>query len=632
MEGDVLRGAVTDCLGSDRRSNKQSSTASMSPNSDSAAAETPCTSNGTGVFIPACILDGSALANPAIMSKPHRKRRGSAVQLQSEPKHGSTGGKQLQKQQQQPEVGAGPGDAAAGSSSSSGNSAAKNPFAATPKNIRQQQLLCNLVAAADCFSEAAGPAAVALPPVGSSGNLSVAASSRSPSLDLAAVPAAALVQQQQQQALLAAAAAAAAGGMALAPSFELTRSSSRASMDSCYYHPRSSCELASSTRTSGEQSCRSSLDRCSSSYSRPSTESTFSCYGRPSAEYAAGTAAARQSFCQQQQQQMTGVAVGRRTALDLGHRPSLDFGSRPVAAAELQQRAASMEIARRMSMEVAASSVQRHSFDNSDCNDVLQHWQQQQAAAHAAPRRDGSNVSSGSTISSGSSLPSPGLPADAAAALTAQQAMLVQLQQQLLLGRLPNSNAMSAAAAAMASQGLMPDRAAAQAQLQAGLMLRAGSGGSPPAAFASPKAAGAAAGLPPVGPHRPGSGGNASSGSGSGHAHDMNLIQQQLQQAMQTNQIAAQMAAAAAAGKAASQQQAMQAMQMLQLQRDSAAWQQLLGQFSQEAADLSGLQAQEQLALARLATSGQQQCSSLDAEVSAASLQQQLELLQMLQL
>jgi hypothetical protein len=613
----------------------------MSSSSDPTAADAPCNSNGTGVFIPACILDGSALANPAIMSKPHRKRRGSATQAQSEPKHGSNGGKQSQKQQQQqPAAAAASSGAAAGSSTSSGNTgAAKNPFAATPKNIRQQQLLCNLVAAADCFSEAAAPAGATLPPVGSTGNLcGAAASSRSPSLDLGAVPAAALVQQQQQALL---AAAAAAGGMARAPSFELTCSNSRASMDSsCYYYPRSSVDMASSTRTSVDQSCRSSMDRCSSSYSRPSTESTFSCYGRPSAEYAAGTAAVRQSFCQQQQQQMTGVAVGRRTALDLG--------SRPMGAAELQQqqqqqqqRAASMEIARRMSLEVAAAGVQRISLDNSDCNDAWQHWQQQQvasqqqaAAAHTAPRRDGSNVSSGSTISSCGSLPSPSLPLDAAAALAAQQAMLLQLQQQMLLGRLPNnSNAMAAAAAALAGQGLLQDPAAAQAQLQAGLMLRAGSGGSPPA-FTSPNAAAAAAGLPPVGPYRPGSGGNSAGSSSniSGPAHEVNLIQQQLQQAMQANQVAAQLAAAAAAGKAASQQQALQALQMLQMQRDSAAWQQLMGQFSQEAADLSGLQAQEQLALARLAAAGQQQCSSLDAEVSAASLQQQLEMLQMLQL
>lgn len=601
----------------------------MSSSSSPAAADAPGTSNGTGVFIPACILDGSALSNPAIMSKPHRKRRGSGTQAQSEPKHGSNGSKASQKQQPQQQAAAG-----AGSSASAGSSAAgKNPFAATPKNIRQQQLLCNLVAAADCFSEAATPAAAnSMPPVGSTGNLSgAAATSRSPSLDLSSLPAAALVQQQQQQQALlaAAAAAAAAGGMARAPSFELTRSASRASLDSsCYHYPRSSVDMASSARTSVDQSCRSSMDRCSSSYSRPSTESTFSCYGRPSAEYGAGSAAARASYGQQQQQQMTGVAVGRRTALDLGHRPVAS----PAELQQQQQRAASMELARRMSLEVAAAAgSQRISLDNSDCNAAWQHWQQQQhaaaaAAAHAAPRRDASNVSCGSTISSCGSLPSPGLPADTAG-LAAQQALLLQLQQQLLLGRLPNS---SAAAAALAGQSFLQDAAAAQA----GLMLRAGSGGSPPAAFPSPSAA-AGAGLPPVGSHRPGSGGNSggSIGSVSSHAHEVNLIQAQLQQAMQASHMAAQMAAAAAAGQAASQHQALHALQMLQAQRDSAALQQLLGQFSQEAADLSGLQAQEQLALARMAAAGQaQQCSSLDAEVSAASLQQQLEMLQMLQL
>uniref|UniRef100_A0A383W6Q8 Uncharacterized protein n=1 Tax=Tetradesmus obliquus TaxID=3088 RepID=A0A383W6Q8_TETOB len=596
----------------------------MSSSNSPAAADGPGTSNGTGVFIPACILDGSALSNPAIMSKPHRKRRGSGTQAQSEPKHGSNGSKASQKQQPQQQAAA----AGAGSSAAAGSSAVgKNPFAATPKNIRQQQLLCNLVAAADCFSEAATPAAAnTLPPVGSTGNLSgAAATSRSPSLDLSSLPAAALVQQQQQALLAAAAAAAAAGGMARAPSFELTRSASRASLDSsCYHYPRSSVDMASSARTSVDQSCRSSMDRCSSSYGRPSTESTFSCYGRPSAEYGAGAAATRASYGQQQQQQMTGVAVGRRTALDLGHRPVAS----PAELQQQQQRAASMELARRMSLEVAAAAgSQRISLDNSECNAAWQHWQQQQhaaaaAAAHAAPRRDASNVSCGSTISSCGSLPSPGLPADTAG-LAAQQALLLQLQQQLLLGRLPNSNA---AAAALAGQSFLQDAAAAQA----GLMLRAGSGGSPPAAFPSPSAA-AGAGLPPVGPHRPGSGGNSagSIGSVSSHAHEVNLIQAQLQQAMQASHMAAQMAAAAAAGQAASQQQVLQ---MLQAQRDSAALQQLLGQFSQEAADLSGLQAQEQLALARMAAAGQAQCSSLDAEVSAASLQQQLEMLQMLQL
>lgn len=170
------------------------------------------TGNGTGVFIPQCILDGSALSNPAIFNRPQRKRRGSGHTTQSDTKHSSS--KQSQKQQQQQhnsQQHSSPQTSTAAASSSSGAAAAKNPFAATPRNIRQQQLLCNLSAAADCFSDvAAGPAAAAaqLPPT----------PSRGPSLDLGLT-----------------AAAAAYGSSNRRMSVDFSGSNNRTSLESSYY-------------------------------------------------------------------------------------------------------------------------------------------------------------------------------------------------------------------------------------------------------------------------------------------------------------------------------------------------------------------------------------------------------------
>lgn len=189
--------------------------------------------NGTGVFIPQCILDGSALTNPAIFNRPQRKRRGSGHAHQSDVKHSSSS-KQNQKQQsspqQQQQQQQHAPTSAANAGTSSGTASAKNPFAATPRNIRQQQLLCNLVAAADCFSEATG--AATLPPT----------ASRGPSLDVSGH--ANLV----------------GGGSGLPPpsggcssraSTDMVRSGSRTSLDT-YHYQRSSIDM----RTSMDVSCK----------------------------------------------------------------------------------------------------------------------------------------------------------------------------------------------------------------------------------------------------------------------------------------------------------------------------------------------------------------------------------------
>lgn len=185
------------------------------------------TGNGTGVFIPQCILDGSALSNPAIFNRPHRKRRGSGHAAQSDSKHSSSKQNQKQQQQQtqtqQQSQHAPTSIAPNATASAPGTTTAKNPFAATPRNIRQQQLLCNLVAAADCFSEvtAAAAGAAQLPPT----------PSRGPSIDLTGG--------------MASAATAAANGLpppSSRASLDMVRSGSRTSLDSFYYQ-RSSMEV-----------------------------------------------------------------------------------------------------------------------------------------------------------------------------------------------------------------------------------------------------------------------------------------------------------------------------------------------------------------------------------------------------
>lgn len=242
--------------------------------SDSAAgiamsSDVPSTANGTGVFIPACILDGSALKNPAVFCKFPRKRRGSAISTSSggssksdkssspasarsdSPARGNGKGhkqqhkdrtttsevpvvdyasapdQQAQLQEQVLEVNATssnssnvsvqPGEA------STSSPAAKNPFAATPKNIRQQQLLCNLVAAADSFTDPAAPPAAALGTAGLPWGSSNSASSRAPGHELPRTPAA-------------------------GKSVDLTRTNSRTSLDSSYYQyaARNSMDVRSS--------------------------------------------------------------------------------------------------------------------------------------------------------------------------------------------------------------------------------------------------------------------------------------------------------------------------------------------------------------------------------------------------
>eukprot|EP00775_Hariotina_reticulata_P001634 gene1634-1975_t len=234
------------------------------------SSDVPSTASGTGVFIPACILDGSALKNPAVFGKFPRKRRGSAISTSSGGSsksdkssspasarsdspardkgtgkghkqqhkdraasevpvvdHASAPDQQEQQQEQMLEVDANssnssnfsgqPGEA------STSTPAAKNPFAATPRNIRQQQLLCNLVAAADSFTDPAAPPAAALGTVGLPWGSSNSASSRAPGHELPRTPAA-------------------------GKSMDLTRTNSRTSLDSSYYQyaARNSMDVRSS--------------------------------------------------------------------------------------------------------------------------------------------------------------------------------------------------------------------------------------------------------------------------------------------------------------------------------------------------------------------------------------------------
>lgn len=544
--------------------------------------------------VQACILDGSAMSNPAIAAKfPRRQRRGSASSYHG-PNHVSETSKQHNGSS--PSSPSSHSDTAATGTASSSqershggrnsrhqggsshSTSAKNPFAATPKNIRQQQLLCNLMAAADCFTDGAAPAG---PGAG--------ASSRGASLDYSAMPPPVPGSVP------------AAGRPSMdRPSMDMSsmsRATSRTSLESWGYmnRGRNSCDMGAGNRASMESysaSMRSSMDRASCWSGRPSVDSTFSAYAPPSPQILA-----------QQQQQVAAAAAAAAVAA----RASFEAALPPTPAGNSLNRMGMWQAGRAscdlgaLSPSVGNSAFCRYSLDSAAENQVAAAaaaaasamQMEQQRSMSGLLRFDSSgmsNVSGSSIEGANTSCPaSPATPAElaaAAAAMAARRNQVMQLQNiidSMSAGTSSISGDTAAALANLTAQGVSPDTAAL-------LLLQA-----------QQNAAAAAADC---------------SGRGNGLAPEAMLFQQQLQQIMQANQMAAAAASSAAQAAAASQLYAATAARNQASQRrqqGSQRWQNL------------GFDASEAELL-------QEQEAPRAAAYDAAALQQQLELLQRMQL
>lgn len=596
-----------------------------SDGSASAGSSSPSPAGGTGVFIPACILDGSALTNPAIAAKfPRRQRRGSAPLTHAGPAAADTGKQQQQHNSSPSSRSESAAVAATGAERSHGSRAgrnhgpshstsAKNPFAATPRNIRQQQLLCNLMAAADSFPDtvaAGGGGGGGGPSRGASldyGNMPPPAPCRGASLDYSNMPPPA---------------PSSAAGRSSMDVSSMTRAASRTSLDSYGWgymsRGRSSCDMSArqsvdnsyaGTRQSmesyGGPSMRSSMDHNSCWSGRPSIDSTFSCY--------APMAASPQLLAQQQQQvAVTAAAAAAAAAAAVATRASFEPALPPTPAGATINRMGfwqpgrhSYDMASLTSPSAPATAFSRYSLDGpgSECQaaaaaaaaaSALQ--AEQQRSMNGIVRYDSSamsNVSSGSMDSRvDCCTPGPATPADVAAiaaSMAARRNQMAQLQQIIDSMTAANSGTgagistdTAAALAVLSAQGISPDVAAL-------LLLQAQQNGST----------------------------SANASSSNGLAPEAILFQQQLQHIMQANQMAASAAASAASAAAASKLYGNSSTRAQQQQQQQQAASQRWQYLNVDAGDTDLLQ-----------DGG----APLTGAVNAANLQQQLELLQHMQL
>lgn len=549
------------------------------------------------LLLQACILDGSAMSNPAIAARfPRRQRRGSAPATHghsqqhsdTSPSSGScrsecsaaTGAHQERGGAHAGGRNGGRHHAAGGGSGHS--TSAKNPFAATPKNIRQQQLLCNLMAAADSFTEGSGPSAPA-----------AGAGSSRPSLDCSAMPPPCPPGRPSVD----------------RASFDITmsRATSRTSLESWGYmqRGRNSCDLngAAANRASMDSysaSMRSSMDRASCWSGRPSVDSTFSAY-------APVTPSPSSLAQQQQQQQMAATAAAAAAAAAVAARASFEAALPPNPTSNSISRMgvwqagrASCDLAALSPAAMPASAFSRYSLESgadgqaaaaavaaaaSAAAASAMQMEQQQRSLSGLLRFDSSamsNVSSASMDSASTPCPpSPATPAElaaAAAAMAARRNQMAQLQNIIDSMSAATSGISAETAAALATltaHGVSPDTAA--------LLL-----------FQAQQNAAAAS---------------------NGVAPEALLFQQQLQQIMQANQVAAANSAAAQAAAASQLYAATVARSHASQQRQQSrqCWQSL----GFNAADAELLQEQE---------------AQLPATYDANALQQQLEALQCMQL
>lgn len=542
------------------------------------------------------------MSNPAIAARfPRRQRRGSAPAIahgHTSQQHGdtspssasgscrseasaATGGAHQERgggvQAAGGRNGGGRHHAAAGSGSGGHSTSAKNPFAATPKNIRQQQLLCNLMAAADSFTEggSGGPSA----PAAGAG-----AGSR-PSLDCSAMPPPCPPGRPSvDRASL---------------DMTMSRATSRTSLESWGYmqRGRNSCDLngAAANRASMDSysaSMRSSMDRASCWSGRPSVDSTFSAYAPPS------------SLAQQQQQQVAATAAAAAAAAAVAARASFEAALPPNPTGNTISRMgmwqagrASCDLGALSPAAMPASAFSRYSLDSGADSHAAaaavaaaasaMQMEQQQRSLSGLLRFDSSamsNVSSGSMDSASTPCPpSPATSAElaaAAAAMAARRTQMAQLQNIIdSMGAAASgiSGETAAALATLTAQGVSPDTAA--------LLL-----------FQAQQ--------------------NAAAAASNGVAPEALLFQQQLQQIMQANQVAAANSAAAQAAAASQLYAASVARSHASQQRQQSrqCWQNL----GFNAADAELLQEQE----------AQQMPATYDAD----ALLQQLEALQCMQL
>lgn len=534
------------------------------------------------------------MTNPAIAAKfPRRQRRGSQASYGSDRAAAADAAKQ-------------PGDstasradpaaaALAGSNNHSNQTArngtgrhqnghgshstsAKNPFAATPKNIRQQQLLCNLVAAADSFTDPSAPAA--------SGG-----ASRAPSLDYSGMPPAfpGRPSTDHRQSM---------------DMNNMSRATSRTSLESWgYMRGRNSMDVNSAgNRASMESSgyttsMRSSMDRASCWSGRPSVDSTFSAYSpvaqqqqQVAAAAAAAAVAARASFEAALPPTPASGSINRMGMWQPG-RASCDMG--PLSPGMPQSAFVRYSLDSHVDTHVAAAAAAA----------AASAFQMEQTRSlNGLLRYDSTAMSSsGSMDSAGtpSCCPaSPATPAELAAAAAAISARRVQVAQMQQLQEIIDSMS----AAQNGNSGISAETAAALATLTAqGVSLDTAAILLMQAQQNAATAAAAAA--------------SSSNGNG-GMAPEAVMFQQQLQQIMQANQMAAAAANSAAQAAAASKLYAASAAHTQasqQRQQNSQRWHRL-GYDSGEA-ELY-----------------QEQSAPLASAFDAGNLQQQLELLQRMQL